>query len=248
MHPSPCPSEQQQDQEQDREHANAAAAAAGLTALGQCKSTLEVQPLREKDATLRKAFRRALRVYDVEDAEEDAESREMDDDDDDQEEEENEDQDWAGGSRAAMAMALAMERVFADIPFSRAECAHSWTRHCAFVHGSNETGTGETETETETEKMEKGKGKGKGKCCYRPTATLKLFVWRKILEAADAEGMDVERQFLAWDLWRAVLSGNGGGWLFPRGLFDAVVRRVMDGDGDGNMEGNVKCECFFFPW
>ena len=188
--------------------------AVGITALGQCKYTLEVQPLRDKDAQLRKAFCRAVRVYSEEDAEVDIDSGT-----------DMMDADYGHGTSAESA-AIARERVFADIPFSHAECMQSWVTHCAFVHGSNQE-------------------KGGGACCYRPTAELKLSVWSKILDASVSEGLDLEKQFLVRDLWMAALGEDAEKPMFPMSLFDAVVRRVMDADvkeDAGSIDGGVKCE------
>ncbi|EDN03139.1 predicted protein [Histoplasma mississippiense (nom. inval.)] len=57
--------------------------------------------------------------------------------------------------------------------------------------------------------------------------------WKRILDAAVLQGIDVGKQFLAQDLWRGFRDGDEGDGKgsgdagFPRSLFDALVRRLM---------------------
>ncbi|KAB8233812.1 putative sister chromatid cohesion protein Dcc1 [Aspergillus alliaceus] len=111
-----------------------------------------------------------------------------------------------------------IRRVFADVPVSQAQCERGWIEVCGFVLG-------------------RGDGDVVG-LCRRPSAKVKLGVWRRVLEGAVLQGVDLERQFLVWDLWKSVLEEDGGS-PFPRALFEAVVRRVCEGDGlfvDGGLK------------
>jgi sister chromatid cohesion protein DCC1 len=108
--------------------------------------------------------------------------------------------------------------VFADVPVSRRQCGEGWIEICGFVLG------------------------GGGR---RPSAGMKLGVWRRVLEGAVLQGIDLGTQFLVRDLWKSVLDEGGEEEPFPRGLFEAVVRRVCDGS-DGF--GGLKCEYLSTFW
>ncbi|KAF3482241.1 uncharacterized protein GIQ15_05000 [Arthroderma uncinatum] len=106
-------------------------------------------------------------------------------------------------------------KIFADIPFSVAECEMAWTDICAFVHKNKETGV---------------------ITCHRPSARAKLMAWEKMVEGATLHGIDLGKQFLVEDLWSAVIEEAEhtviDEYPFPRTLFDAIVRRLLDDSSD----------------
>lgn len=175
-----------------------------VTAVGLCKSTLELQGIKEKERVL-DVMRGLVRVYGLREMEGDADGMDVDVDEDADSKEKRDG---------------VLSRFFADTPFSMAECERAWIDICGFVHGVK--GTSEL-------------------VCWEATAGVKLAVWRKIVEGALLEGIDLGKQFLTRDLWRAV-DGDGEGGIapFPKGLFDAVVRRLME--GSTRFCEDVKCE------
>ncbi|KAE8344493.1 hypothetical protein BDV24DRAFT_160637 [Aspergillus arachidicola] len=112
-----------------------------------------------------------------------------------------------------------IRRVFADVPVSRAECEAGWVELCAFVLGRG------------------GRGEGVAGWCRRPSARVKLDVWRRVGEGAVLQGIDLGKQFLVQDLWRSVL--DEGEEPFPKALFEGIVRRVCE-VGDGRLFGDLK--------
>ncbi|KLJ06347.1 hypothetical protein EMPG_10245 [Blastomyces silverae] len=189
-----------------------------ITTIAKCNATLELVKL---DSNLYSVFpylQRALRVYSGTHAEED------------------EDVDMSdagngnGAGRVSAAIATeaagdkssimqrgrrrAIRKVFRDVPLSPVECERGWVEVCAFVHPERHPGG----------------GGGDGRLiCWRPSAVVKIQTWKKILDGAVLQGIDMEKQFLVRDLWRAVRDeGDGNGDVgFPRPLFDALVRRLM---------------------
>ncbi|GES60237.1 sister chromatid cohesion protein Dcc1 [Aspergillus terreus] len=101
--------------------------------------------------------------------------------------------------------------VFRDVPVAMALCERGWVEICAFVLRDGGEGVGE---------------------CRRPSARARLQVWKRVVEGAVLQGIDLGSQFLVSDLWRAVLDEDGEA-PFPRPLFDAVVRRVCEGEDAG---------------
>jgi hypothetical protein len=176
-----------------------------VAAIGLCKSTLEVQPVKDANVAVRQVLRRALSEYGVEDAEADADMMDVELSDDQQEE-----------ARKAI-----MTRLFADVPFSMAECERAWIDACGFVHEKKETGE---------------------RVCWRPTAQVQVSCWKKLLEAATLEGINLCKQFLTRDLWRA-MDGESSP-PFPKSLFDAIVKRLMEEssmDATNGIYDRVKC-------
>jgi sister chromatid cohesion protein DCC1 len=78
--------------------------------------------------------------------------------------------------------------------------------------------------------------------CWRPSSRAKLDVWKSIVDGAVLQGIDLEKQFLARDLWRSILD-DGGEEPFPRPLFDAVLKRVCESeDSPSSAVAEPKCE------
>ena len=114
----------------------------------------------------------------------------------------------------------AIEQLFADIPVSRGQCERAWIDLCGFVTRS-----------------------GDGRlACLRPLAMVKLEVWKRMVDGAVIQGIDLEKQFLGKDLWRSVLVD--GEEPFPHGLFEAVLKRVSEEEGLGAV-ANVECEFLY---
>ncbi|KAL5003276.1 hypothetical protein BDV10DRAFT_201133 [Aspergillus recurvatus] len=128
----------------------------------------------------------------------------------------NEDEDIPG-SKATKKTGEILDRIFADVPVSRTQCEREWIEMCAFVLLQP------TATEEEAP----------ASSCWRPSAEMRLDVWKRVVEGAVLQGIDLEKQFLVTDLWKSVLDDDGAA-PFPRPLFEAVVRRVCElGDGLG---------------
>ena len=110
--------------------------------------------------------------------------------------------------------------IFADIPVSCDECERGWDELSAFVHGGDAT---------------------RG-VCWRPTPLVKLDAWRRVMEGAVLQEINLEKQFPLDDLWTALLDEDTEHSApFPRGLFDAVLRRVSENDEQSAATGR-KCE------
>lgn len=112
------------------------------------------------------------------------------------------------------------DQVCADIPVSAAQCETGWVEICAFVD----------------ERM---------KVCWRPSSRMKVHVWKRMMEGALLQGIDLEKQFLVGDLWKAVLDDDESE-PFPRGLLEGVVRRLCVPDERPVLADEIKCE--FVDW
>lgn len=114
---------------------------------------------------------------------------------------------------------------FADIPVSRAQCERAWFELCGFV--SRDTSTDQV-------------------ACWRPSSKVKLDVWKKMVDGAVLQGIDLGKQFLAKDLWRSLL--DDGEEPFPQALFEAVLKRVCeteDGQDQLSAVSNIECEFIY---
>lgn len=110
------------------------------------------------------------------------------------------------------------DRVCADIPLSAMQCEAGWVEICAFVDERTAI-------------------------CWRPSVRMRLDVWRRLAEGAILQGIDLEKQFLVGDLWNSVLDDDD--MLeppFPRGLLEAVVRRLCVPDERPALANEIKCE------
>ena len=168
-----------------------------VTAIAQCNATLELQKLDAAGSAI--AFlQQSLRVYDSLRIEAD---------------ELGLDAGIADGGRVGTDIEAqrAKARAFTDVPLSAAECERGWVEMCGFVHEDHVSGS---------------------LMCWRPSASVKLEVWRKVVEGSVLQGINLGEQFLIRDLWKAAVDRDGdasqtnGRDPFPRGLFDAVVRRL----------------------
>lgn len=107
--------------------------------------------------------------------------------------------------------------VLSDVPMSPAECELGWIEVCAFVHADE-------------------------KKAWRPSAEAKLEVWKKILEGSVIQGIEVDKQFLVKDLWKAATDDEDDELPFRKELFEAVVRRLVDQE-TYKPGTELKCKC-----
>ncbi|KXG47803.1 Sister chromatid cohesion protein DCC1 [Penicillium griseofulvum] len=107
------------------------------------------------------------------------------------------------GPLSSEEMRTARDNLCQDIPVSTAQCEQGWMELCAFVDGAGEM------------------------ACWRPSARSRLAVWKRLVEGAVLQGIDLEKQFLVGDLWKSVLDDDEEMEPpFPRALLEAVVRRI----------------------
>ncbi|KAJ5159743.1 uncharacterized protein N7482_006747 [Penicillium canariense] len=112
------------------------------------------------------------------------------------------------------------DRVCADIPVSSAQCESGWTDLCAFVD------------------VKQG-------VSWRPSAQMRLKVWKRLMEGAILQGIDLEKQFLVADLWRSVLDDDDASEPpFPRALLEAVARRLCVADERPLLAHEIKWASF----
>lgn len=110
------------------------------------------------------------------------------------------------------------DQVCTDIPVSAVQCEAGWVEICAFVDERQ-------------------------KVCWRPSARMRVNVWKRMMEGALLQGIDLEKQFLVGDLWKSVLDdGDDSEPPFPRGLLEAVVRRLCVPDERPALADEIKCE------
>ncbi|KAL4919562.1 hypothetical protein BDW62DRAFT_41504 [Aspergillus aurantiobrunneus] len=167
-----------------------------VTSIAKCASTLELHTPAEGFSAA-PFFASLLRVYDKgvwEDGDGDENAGGMD------------------RAEAIKMVRVAIDRVFGDVPVSRAQCERDWVEMCAFVL-LGYAATGENGPSTSTSS------------CWRPSAEMRLNVWKRVVEGAVLQGIDLGKQFLVEDLWKSVLDDDGLA-PFPRPLFEAVVLRI----------------------
>lgn len=127
--------------------------------------------------------------------------------------------DEAGGPLSVHEMRQVREQICLDIPVSAAQCEQGWMELCAFVDGGEEVAG------------------------WRPSARARLHVWKRLVEGAVLQGIDLEKQFLVGDLWRSVLDEDDEKESpFPRPLLEAVVRRMCVPDERPALSDEIKCK------
>lgn len=123
------------------------------------------------------------------------------------------------GPLGSNEMRTARENLCQDIPVSTAQCEQGWMELCAFVDGAEEV------------------------ACWRPSARSRLAVWKRLVEGAVLQGIDLEKQFLVGELWKSVLDDDEEMEPpFPRALLEAVVRHICIADERPSLSDDIKCE------
>lgn len=185
----------------------------GMTAISKCGSTLELHIPPEGFSAI-PFLKQSLRVYDRLSSEGDSDRCEDD------------------THTPAMETGLGSVKdrveglknsLFDDIPVSREQCESAWVETCAFVYQDADNARQSTAMTTTAT----------GWQCWRPSALVKLDVWKRILEGAVLQSIDLQKQFLVKDLWKAMLDDlydDGTKAPFPRALFEAVLKRVCDSE------------------
>ncbi|EEH06783.1 conserved hypothetical protein [Histoplasma capsulatum G186AR] len=200
-------------------------APACITTIAKCNATLELVKMDSSNSYSAFPYlQRALRVYSGTHAEEGRDVDMLDGSDGD-----------TGLSAASTNTTVRRERerkrerrrvmrkVFADVPLSLAECERGWVEMCGFVHFERDFGGGGGATSAAGFRL----------ACWRPSAVVRVQAWKRVLDGAVLQGIDVGKQFLTQDLWRGFRDGDEGDGKesgdagFPRSLFDALVRRLM---------------------
>jgi sister chromatid cohesion protein DCC1 len=127
------------------------------------------------------------------------------------------------------------EMILRDIPLSAVQCEAGWRDICAFV----------LTAETGQIPGVPGSRLGSSAVAFRPSAIVRLDVWKRILEGSILQNIDLERQFLVKDLWTALY--DDGEAVFPYALFEAVTFNLMElqsSEGRCNPSG-FKCKHLF---
>ncbi|KAJ5497222.1 Sister chromatid cohesion protein Dcc1 [Penicillium fimorum] len=125
------------------------------------------------------------------------------------------------GPLGSKEMRTARENLCQDIPVSTAQCEQGWMELCAFVDGAEEM------------------------ACWRPSARSRLAVWKRLVEGAVLQNIDLEKQFLVGDLWKSVLDDDEEMEPpFPRALLEAVVRRICIADERPPLTDDIKWASF----
>lgn len=194
-----------------------------VTAIAKCGSTLELQGLsNEESFALAKSM--LARILRVWD-----EGMTFDNDD--------EDVDMDGGEATELLPMnrnmLVKKAVIGDLPFADTQCQKAWIELCAFVPGNYKSPSGE-------------------RPAFQPSATVKLGIWKRILEGCILQNIDVEKQFLVGDLWKAVLGDEDDDdhereKTMSRSLFDAVVKRLAERSGENGIDGAAELKCLLYP-
>ncbi|KAJ5980747.1 hypothetical protein N7481_008045 [Penicillium waksmanii] len=112
------------------------------------------------------------------------------------------------------------EKVCEDVPVSAAQCETGWLELCAFVDGDKEIS------------------------CWRPSTRMRLSVWKRLMEGALLQSIDLEKQFLVGDLWKSVLDDDASAPPFPRALLEALARRLCAEDQRPALSEDIKWACF----
>ncbi|KAJ5328822.1 hypothetical protein N7452_009212 [Penicillium brevicompactum] len=129
--------------------------------------------------------------------------------------------DEPAGPLGAHEMRSVREQICLDIPVSVAQCEQGWKELCAFVDNGEEVAG------------------------WRPSARARLHVWKRLVEGAVLQGIDLEKQFLVGDLWKSVLDEDDEQEApFPRALLEAVVRRMCVADERPPMGDEIKWASF----
>lgn len=194
-----------------------------ISAIAKCSSTLELQSLSETEEVdiARRLLEDKLRVYDRLSVDAVGEDTVMRDEGEDLEEGHGVS---SGSGPQRESEGVIRNRILNEVPMCATRCRAVWRELCGFVATDLRTGT--------------------GLVAYRPSARVRLDVWKRIQEGSVLEGIDLGKLFLVNDLWKAVLTEDGEE-PFPRELFNAVVRRVAEPTGSNDDDAELRCKCAF---
>lgn len=187
-----------------------------ITAIAKCSSTLELHGLSNEES-FASAKSMLARILRVWD---DGMTFDNDDGDVDMDDSET-------AELNAKRMVAVRKSTIDDLPFADSQCQKAWIELCAFVPENYKSAGGE-------------------RPAFRPSAAVKLGIWKSILEGCILHNIDVEKQFLVRDLWKAVLGDEGDDErekTISRSLFDAIVRRLAESTGENGVEGDSELKC-----
>lgn len=187
-----------------------------VTAIAKCGSTLELQGLSNEES-FAAAKSMLARILRVWD-----EGMIFENDDGDVDMDGSEDTELA-----TKRSRLVKKAVIGDLPFADLQCEKAWIELCAFVPENYKSTTGE-------------------RLAFRPSAAIKLGIWKRVLEGCILHSIDVEKQFLVRDLWKAVLGDQDDDEreiTVSQSLFDAIVRRLAERTGENAVEGDSELKC-----
>ncbi|KAL4946362.1 hypothetical protein BDV06DRAFT_234672 [Aspergillus oleicola] len=187
-----------------------------VTSISKCGSTLELHTPAE-GFSAKPFLMKALRLYDKGLWEDEGQTQENDND--------------STAPETSRITKTILDHLFADIPVSTSQCERDWVDTCAFIRFPQESQSHSHSPESELNPK---------KTCYRPSAETKLEVWKRLVQGSVLQGINLGAQFLVSDLWKSVLDDDGLA-PFPRGLFEAVVRRVRE-PGEGGERGLNEAE------
>lgn len=135
------------------------------------------------------------------------------------------DSDGHDGGRRRSKETITKDHIFANVPVSRVQCERVWSDICAFVYHDTLHDQGRL-------------------CGWRPSALVRLDTWKRIMEGAVLQNINLEKLFRVDDLWKAMLDDDDDtGEPFPRGLYDAVLRRVCE--KPDQEDSSLASECGF---
>ena len=92
--------------------------------------------------------------------------------------------------------------LFESLPVSDGECQLAWLDLCAYEEDG---------------------------AAWRPSAKALLAIWKALFSAATADGLPLDSQFKADDLWELIADDG-----YPHGLFQAVLKSSAEDDYAGN--------------
>lgn len=191
-----------------------------ITAIAKCGSTLELQGL-SNDESFAAAKSMLARILRVWD-----DGMAFDNGDGDVDMDGSEDAEF-NSKRSLLAKKAAID----DLPFADSQCRKAWIELCAFVPDNYNFSSGE-------------------RLVFRPSAVVKLGIWKRILEGCILHSIDVEKQFLVRDLWKAVLGDEDDDdereKTISPSLFDAIVRRLAERNSENGVEDDSELKCLPF--
>lgn len=125
---------------------------------------------------------------------------------------------------------LVKKTVIRDLPFADLQCQKAWIELCAFVPDNYQSPNGE-------------------RPAFRPSAAIRLGIWKRILEGCILHSIDLEKQFLVRDLWKAVLGDDDDERekAVAPSLFDAIVKRLAERTGENDVGTDLELKCLLRP-